>query len=808
MIIKSIKLAPFAGSAFREYRFNDGLNVLLGPNESGKSTFVNALKTLLFVNTDLSAAKFKTFMTDFMPIGGGDTINVSAELFYNNTLYKLEKYWGATKSTKLTLDSGQVYTSVNDIASTMSFILGLNQGTYENVLIIRQSSLAETIKAIESEAQASESIQQILRNSKFKMDGVSVPKLKKAVDTKLSEYFDHWDIASNSPEGMRDIDNEWKVRVGQVLSSYYKYRKTERAFRKAGEYELQLDEFIKKIECFSTELKRLEDYIEKYRQVYQDISKRKNLELQKEIVSRKISELMEVQKVWPKYETEKEYLSREITELNLQLSKLQEEEKNAEKFESQRSIREKYNKAHPVYNDYLTEKIKLNELQKVTKQDLEELSKASKLYNEYRIKFEAQKLKLKVLSKEDISFNISEGFQSPKIVELKKDQDFSAILSGRLSLQSGPLSFTVTSGNGNVDEIIENLESAKRSYASLLEKHSVSDEAELARKAEQYKNQYDAAMVLANELKKILTGQLYNDLEKQYQSLEDVSLQRPLREILKNISDIREKRKDREKDYSERERQITKWQEKYSTHENLSDIHAEAKIEMKKLEAEIEKLKPLPGEFNSIETFIKDFEIKDALFSRKKDELAELKIKRAEFEKNQTEASTKELEIEMNEAKERFEKVKKEGEAFLIIKSELEKILQEIDKDTFEPLKIEVSMLLKQMTLNKYSSLVMDEVVPRGIKFNGSSIPVELLSAGTKDILALAVRLGMANFYLQNRRGFIIMDDPLVNLDPERQKVAVESIKSIAETKQIILLTCHPSHAELFGSGIVNVSGN
>jgi len=43
------------------------------------------------------------------------------------------------------------------------------------------------------------------------------------------------------------------------------------------------------------------------------------------------------------------------------------------------------------------------------------------------------------------------------------------------------------------------------------------------------------------------------------------------------------------------------------------------------------------------------------------------------------------------------------------------------------------------------------------------------------------------------------MDDPLVDLDPDRQSKAAEAIKDFAEDKQLILLTCHPSHAKLLG---------
>jgi hypothetical protein len=51
MIIRELKLNPFAGLANQALQFNRGLNVVVGPNEAGKSTIVNALKMAMFMGT-------------------------------------------------------------------------------------------------------------------------------------------------------------------------------------------------------------------------------------------------------------------------------------------------------------------------------------------------------------------------------------------------------------------------------------------------------------------------------------------------------------------------------------------------------------------------------------------------------------------------------------------------------------------------------------------------------------------------------------------------------------------------------------
>ena len=84
-------------------------------------------------------------------------------------------------------------------------------------------------------------------------------------------------------------------------------------------------------------------------------------------------------------------------------------------------------------------------------------------------------------------------------------------------------------------------------------------------------------------------------------------------------------------------------------------------------------------------------------------------------------------------------------------------------------------------------------------------MPFGSLSAGTFACLGLAVRLSMARWFLEGRDGFLILDDPLVDLDPARQVAATAMLKRFAEDKQVILLTCHPSHADLLGGNRIEL---
>ncbi len=74
------------------------------------------------------------------------------------------------------------------------------------------------------------------------------------------------------------------------------------------------------------------------------------------------------------------------------------------------------------------------------------------------------------------------------------------------------------------------------------------------------------------------------------------------------------------------------------------------------------------------------------------------------------------------------------------------------------------------------------------------------LSRGTAEALYLALRLGLISQLGEVGPGLpLLMDDVLVNLDPERRRGAAVAVADLARERQIVLFTCHPDTAELLG---------
>ena len=102
------------------------------------------------------------------------------------------------------------------------------------------------------------------------------------------------------------------------------------------------------------------------------------------------------------------------------------------------------------------------------------------------------------------------------------------------------------------------------------------------------------------------------------------------------------------------------------------------------------------------------------------------------------------------------------------------------------------------MSGNAFSEIEMEDDYPKKlIKPNGSELSYDLLSFGTKDTFSLALRLTLAEYFLKEKEGFLVLDDPLVDMDLDRQALAAQQINEFSKTKQVIFLTCHTHTAEL-----------
>ncbi len=82
---------------------------------------------------------------------------------------------------------------------------------------------------------------------------------------------------------------------------------------------------------------------------------------------------------------------------------------------------------------------------------------------------------------------------------------------------------------------------------------------------------------------------------------------------------------------------------------------------------------------------------------------------------------------------------------------------------------------------------------------DGSRKEPEQLSKGTQEALYLALRFGLIRQFGEQACSLpVIVDEILVNFDPERGQRAAEGFAELSKTNQVLVFTCHPTIRDLF----------
>ncbi len=105
------------------------------------------------------------------------------------------------------------------------------------------------------------------------------------------------------------------------------------------------------------------------------------------------------------------------------------------------------------------------------------------------------------------------------------------------------------------------------------------------------------------------------------------------------------------------------------------------------------------------------------------------------------------------------------------------------------------------LTGGAYGGVILDKTLRVSAEPAGTGVPrdVGYLSAGAADQLYLAVRLAVCDLVLPSEHAVpIVLDDALASFDDARCAAALDFLRKEAETRQILLFTCHSREAAHF----------
>jgi len=812
MKIKNIHLKPFAGISDKKVEFSPGLTVILGPNEAGKSTLLNALKSVLFTEAELTKVRFNRLMKKYMPVKGGDTIRVSLEFQTEGKDYFLEKTWkpGDRKgSSILNFSDQREFTTEGEVSRLIDKFLPAHQGTVNNILLTWQSELDKTMDILHDEdVNIRPDLGAILRSSIMETDGVSVEKLRSRLDREYEDYFQHWDIEKEAPENGRGINNPYTKGVGKILKAYYEKEVIKKNYEEAYKIEIEIDEINKKIQNEESKRNKIKDELNQYKGIKSQIQERQQIENDLGKIELETEEIRKVSKEWPIKEN---WILKEaepgVKKIEKKKVKIEKEEVDSRQNLKNKEFRKWFKNLHKLHKKIQGAENKLFKAKEITEEDIEELKKKKQEIKDIENIIMASKLKISLVSKTQQDFILKDASEEKKTFSLKQGEKIEKAFQGKLIIEHKDWKMEVQAGEGEIDDLISEKKVKVREIESELKKLGVDNFKEAQSMNKEYEKLKNDVEHAERNFTEELGEEIYAELEEKHKQLGKEKQVRPLEKITAERARLEIKLENLQDKKKEVGKQVKDWKVKYESHDKMITVLGGKQHRQKELDKKLSKLAKLPEEFDKYKAFYDYIDLLNDNDRKIQEEISSFSEQKIAIESKKPDQSSEELNTQLGESEQNFQRIFLNGKSIEHIKEKAIDLLEKMDIKTYEGFQKKFIKYFIHMSGKSFSRIEMEQDLPEKlVKDDGSELTYNLLSVGTKDTFSLALRLTMAEYFLQDKSGFIILDDPLVDMDSDRQALAAEQINEFAKTKQVIFLTCHPQTAGMLSGKCIKMA--
>lgn len=805
MKLLSIRLHPFGGSVDRQMTLHQGLNVLEGPNEFGKSTMVNGLWHALQTPSNLTPAKMRDTMGRWHPKPTGDHSRVTLRFEAEGKTWTLEKTWGTGSASRLQANGEAAIADPTKVQEKLRALLRLNAATWQQVLFTKQAELAATVRQLAEKRVDLDDVHHLLQGAAAIPGDIPAERLRTELDKRINEHFHRWDLQTQGPENGKGITNPWKNGLGQVIVAYYSKEALKAELNSVVDYERELDKKNTDIARLKEAWDKDASFIDGGRDLRDPLRKRNGLEERVSRLTGTVNQLKQIATEWPAAQSWLTVKDEEDTKLGSALEKLQDELKHARKRTQAQPLREGYkllSKARAALEEARKE---LSEQPPVDPGTLQELLHLQKQVVKLRIQIEAQKLVARLECSGKRRVMLQRGTGVPEPVSLTPGQPWEGTAAGRLTVELDDLRLTVKSGLEDVDALFRKLQSHEQRSKELLDAlglNSLSKAEEAAKAYEKLQRDVESKEGLHEAA---LQGRTPEEWEHEVNALEQLPATRDETVLDKLLFDSNSEHSKLKTKLEDKRRQIEQWKLAHESVGKLMQKILELGDELGKAEQELKGLPALPAGFATVDDYLRRLTASENARDDVKKQLEKVQIERAGLEGAPPSRTAEDLRAELELKEREFQRCHAEGQALLRIRARLEHVIDRRGEDPLKGLSVAIAAQFEALTNGRYTGVWLEGPVPAQVK-GAADLSTDILSQGTLGSLALATRLALAELYLKDDNGFLLLDDPFTDMDPARRTAAAKAIVDFARKCQVIILTCHPGHAqELKSVGGVDV---
>jgi len=798
LILETLQVASFGALISVRLELEPGANVILGPNEAGKSTLFKALQHLLLTPVNLNKRSFQETIRPLLPVGGGDTVSASIGFRVADQPYNLEKSWGASSAVELRLPDGSRITEGAAVEARLRDLLPVNPGTLRTVLLTFQSGLSTTMEDLKENKETVYSLSDLLHRSVLETDGISVGRFRELLDQRCSQYLKRWDLERQSPERKRGADTRWSRERGTVLEAYYSLEDSEKHYEEVKEAEVVFGKLTEQLETCTRELAEKEGNLKGIEKAAKDAEERRVLEVKLENTELSLKDLQSDYESWTEGLLRSEVLAKELPELQQLVQALEHEKDKTQAYQQKQGLIERFERIRAKREQWRQAEADLSKLLLLSRSQLEQLQHGASEIEKLKASLNAGNLSLTFRAHKAIDLLAGKDIEPPVEQHLAKEKLLRIEAAGKIEIRHREWSLEVYSGKGEFKEIADQYDQAQARLQQLLNELKVSSIQEAEAASQSYEAQRSETQTARTVYEQELGSDSYEALEQAYNKTSELPPSRELSQVLEELVRKRSRSQDIQTELKNIQKKLDAMITRYGDKETLFARIVELAGTGKELNEKLRRLDPLPKDYTDARSLIDYYNgLKEDVEASRREKIR-LESDCRNAENSLPDESSEEAKRRLEEAREQFHRQVQKAEILVRVKEAAGRLLDELDEGVYEPFTTLVSQYLAILTNNRYRNVPSGTSLPAAVvRRDGRNLPYDLLSVGTKDLFALAVRLAMAEFFLGGTEGFLVLDDPLVDLDPDRQRRAAEVLTEFSKKQQLVIFTCHPAHAQL-----------
>lgn len=782
MKITRVSCEQFAGARDRAVSFTDGINVIYGKNESGKSTLVNLLFATLFQRAKLDNRSDRAFKDLYFPAAKkgrsavGDFIDGKVTIETDQGTYTLSKVWGAGADCRLSTPDGTIR-DPEDVDELLKEVLVYGRGVYEDLLFTSQSATERALISLLDESAKKETKQEIVgavSQAFAESDGIPMDVIEQAIVDRIAAIEGkHWDADRDAPAYKA---GRWANGLGEILMAYYAWEDAADALDRISRAETDLLRAVTEYNEKDAAARTAEEAYQRFNTFAGRLAaqgeRKKNLDR----LARDIAKVAEVLSKWPQLDTAVECAKA-----------LKEEKIHRDALDLQAAVQAERARITP-------EDVKLAEEACPATGELAQVQRAQR--------------ELAMLENQLCGMNLTAAVQmlgghEVEITSLRTGAPISltdgnaAITEAVLITVPGVMEMRLSPANVNVEALEAQMAACKETMTAILGKYDAASVEALERHAK------------AVEAAKFAIDQMNNRIARLMGALSMAQLDEM---VAAAPASVRDKAAieaeiaalcggDVSSFITRNEALLENYAAEYGS---LNDLKAKAfdlEMERKRTEESVASVEDLPAEYAAItdpDAHLANLQaevkrqqtLREQALTRKTEAAGRLDSATTDVDGDPAEAEAR-TRRKLEETKTKLAHWKHIYEVFLAQKENVHNNPTQDIADRF-------LQYLSLISDGRISSDFPDaEKLNMLIYSNDTLLDYGKLSDGTKETVSLAFRLAVLDHLFPEGGGVIVLDDPFNDMDQDRVAQSCLLLKECARRHQVIFLTCREEYLPL-----------